>query len=144
MYSLLPKKFASYNKMYFLLAVIFIIVLFAVVFRRRLERFVGYDSDESGGNVIVKYFYMDGCGHCKRFKPEWDIFESQALSDPSQSISPMKYEARKDKDSIDSDVNGFPTVKVIKNGVTCVYTGERTAAALNDYINNFDGVSCPP
>lgn len=130
------------NKTTVLIVIIVVAIILAVLFRKKIRR-TFERFDDSDGTVIVKYFYMEGCGYCKAFNPQWDVFQSQCASDPSQLVTPMKFEVRKDKDQIDSDVTGFPTVKVIKNGVTCVYTGERTAAALSDYIANFTGDSCP-
>ena len=124
------KKLLTRNNLT-LLAVIALIVVIVVVYKLKIERFDGNRS------VIVEYYSLPSCGHCKRFNPEWDIFESQAASDAS-NITATKINAGEAAGSAkaqDAGVSGYPTVKITKNDNTSDYTGARTAAALNDYIN---------
>lgn len=77
---------------------------------------------------------MDGCGHCKRFSPEWETFASNY----NGPLKLRKVEA-KEMSSREKElgIQGFPTVMVIdSNGrKEADYDGERTAAALNAFAS---------
>jgi len=125
----LKKLFTRSNLTF--LAIISLIVVIVVVYKLKIERFDGNRS------VIVEYYSLPSCGHCIQFNPEWDIFQSQAAAGGS-NITATKINASDAAGSAkaqDAGVSGYPTVKITKNGNTSEYKGDRTAKALNDYIN---------
>jgi hypothetical protein len=128
------KKILTRNNLLLLLLIILIVVV-VVVYKLKLEKFDNGSS--SGRAVIVSYYYMPGCGWCKKFNPEWDKF--QAAADPSV-IQPQKIDATTpdgQKAASDAGVSGYPTVIIQASGKNPVtYSGERTSAALNDYVAN--------
>lgn len=82
--------------------------------------------------IEAHYYYMDGCGHCEKFSPEWDKFTKSYKG-------PVKLKKINMKDAEDDlkkyEVDGFPTVVVIDDqGKSKHYDGDRTKSALMDYF----------
>jgi thioredoxin-like negative regulator of GroEL len=80
------------------------------------------------------YYYMEQCGHCKRFSPEWDNF-TQNYTGP---VRLRKVEMNNAGDDLRKyNINGFPTVLLVNdNGESQQYEGPRTSDALNKFINS--------
>ena len=80
------------------------------------------------------YYYMEQCGHCKRFSPEWDKF-TQSYTGP---VRLRKVEMNDAGDDLRKyNINGFPTVLLVNdNGESQQYEGPRTSDALNKFINS--------
>ena len=80
------------------------------------------------------YYYMEQCGHCKRFSPEWDKF-TQTYTGP---VRLRKVEMNDAGDDLRKyNINGFPTVLLVNdNGESQQYEGPRTSDALNKFINS--------
>ena len=92
-------------------------------------------SVENFGNAAsCNYYYMDQCGHCKRFSPEWDQFV-QTYTGPVKLRKIEMNEAGTDLEKY--SIQGFPTILFIdENGEAKDYDGPRTSDALNKFINN--------
>ena len=83
-------------------------------------------------NTKVELFYADWCGHCQRFKPEWAKLKKQL---DSNNIGWGEYESQKDASRMSKEgIEGFPTIKITKNGKKEDYNGERTASAIMNYL----------
>jgi thiol-disulfide isomerase/thioredoxin len=82
--------------------------------------------------IKVQLFYANWCGHCNKFKPEWEEFKKLAKGG---GIEYEEYEADKDKQKVDeANVSGFPTIRITMNGNTEDYNGERTADAILSFV----------
>ena len=83
-------------------------------------------------NTKVELYYAEWCGHCNKFKPEWEKFKKNALDG---GIKTNEYEAEKDKTKVEeANVSGFPTIIITINGKKEDYNGPRTAEALMEYV----------
>lgn len=74
----------------------------------------------------VIFFYMNGCGWCEKFKPEWEKFKKMVGS----NVVTEEIEASKMTPEQQKKVRGFPTIMIVKNGKETEYDGDRTAADL--------------
>lgn len=89
----------------------------------------------SKSTVIL--FYANWCGHCQKFKPEWEKFKQQYGKE-------IKCEEHEDA-SMDRNlmkkygVQGYPTIIIIINGETREYQGQRTADGIYAYIKKQTG-----
>ena len=110
--------------------VLFVFVVF--VFLRFIFK---RSSVENFGNpASCNYYYMEQCGHCKRFSPEWDQFV-QTYNGPAKLRKIEMNEAGSDLEKY--NIQGFPTILFIdENGEAKDYDGPRTSDALNQFINN--------
>ena len=73
---ILKKKFNKLNSV--VQIVIAILIILAVRYLIQLLQYHYYSASLENFSNPKKlvYFYMETCGHCKRFNPEWDKFAS--------------------------------------------------------------------
>jgi len=84
--------------------------------------------------VSCTYYYMEQCGHCKRFNPEWETFVQTYTGHNVKLRKVSATEAGKDLEKY--DITGFPTILIVyENGEHEDYTGPRTSEALIKFLN---------
>jgi len=90
---------------------------------------------ESFGNPkSCTYYYMNKCGHCERFTPEWDKFV-QSYNGPVKMRKVEMSDAGSDLETY--KIKGFPTVLIIdENGETKNYDGPRTSEGLKKFFES--------
>ncbi len=87
-----------------------------------------------GNPATLTYYYMENCGHCKRFNPEWDTFV-QNYTGPVKLRKVEMNEAGSDLEKY--NINGFPTILAVdENGDKKDYEGPRTAEGLTNFLNS--------
>jgi hypothetical protein len=89
------------------------------------------------GGASLLYFYMDGCGWCEKFNPEWSAFDRQyrAALDAAH-VKAEKVNGSSDPRATKHGVTGFPTIVLVTaDGAAHRYEGERTAAALAAFVH---------
>ena len=87
--------------------------------------------------VEIIYFYTTWCPYCKKAKPEWDKFRSQ-WEETGYSGHQLKFS------EIDCDINetaadkynvdGYPTIKMIKNKKVIDYDAKPNQDTLNQFL----------
>jgi thioredoxin-like negative regulator of GroEL len=102
-------------------AILLLVALFGTwMYSHRTEMF--------SSPVVVEFYYMNGCGWCEKFMPEWEKYQAQATA---AGIQCKKIEAQDAGDNLTKyNIHGFPTVIIIRDGQATEYDGERTADAL--------------
>jgi len=96
--------------------------------------FRGNNVSENFGNPkSCTYYYMEQCGHCKRFSPEWDNF----VQSYTGSVTLRKVEMNEAGDDLEKyNIRGFPTILIIdENGEPKDYDGPRTSEALTKFLS---------
>ena len=99
-------------------------------------------SDNSGNEKELVYFYMPGCGHCKRFSPTWTDFETQN----NTSIKTRKINSEKTNEEEQlllkkMQIKGFPTVMLIDvktQEKIVTYEGDRTVEGLTNFCEQYN------
>ena len=128
------------NLIYLAFGLVLLYVIFYYVlpsnglFKENFEN-ANVDSMLSDNSKKLVYFYMTGCGHCKKFTPIWDQF----CSSNSSSIKTYKFEQAQVRDQITSySISGFPTILLLdeNNAKIDEYSGERSVEALTSYVNS--------
>ena len=96
--------------------------------------FSAFNLEGFGQPKELVYFYMDGCGHCKKFSPVWDQFSASY----NGNLNIRKVERSNASDELNQyQIQGFPTVLLLDgNGGKKEFQGDRTIQGLNDFINN--------
>jgi thiol-disulfide isomerase/thioredoxin len=90
-------------------------------------------SESFGNPVSCTYYYMEECGHCKRFNPEWNTLV-QTYTGPVKLRKVSATEAGDDLKKY--NITGFPTILIIDDkGNYEDYTGPRTSQALIKFLN---------
>jgi len=110
------------------------VVMFAIVAAIYLSFFRRKTFSENFGNpASCTYYYMEQCGHCKRFSPEWDNFV-QSYTGP---VTLRKVEMNAAGDDLEKyNIRGFPTILIVDdNGESKDYDGPRTSEALTKFLD---------
>ena len=83
---------------------------------------------------LVKY-YMDGCGHCDDLEPIWKLVEKRIKKDHSDiNIVVVQLNANYMENADLPNVEGFPTISMIKGGKKIEHKGARTEEAIIDFF----------
>ncbi|CAH8354576.1 unnamed protein product [Eruca vesicaria subsp. sativa] len=132
---------------YTLCSIIFVLSLF--VSSVRSKEFVltldhtNFTETINKHDFIAVEFYAPWCGHCKQLAPEYE----KAASELSSHVPPVilaKIDASEEtnKDfAAKYEVQGFPTIKILRNGGKAVqgYTGPRDADGIVTYLKKQSG-----
>jgi len=98
-----------------------------------------YFSNPSSGNINLKVFYADWCGHCNAAKPEFTTLEQTLTDSPTINNKTVGIQLVNEADSrpvVDEyGVKGYPTIILDQgNGYRVPYNGERKAQSIMDWI----------
>lgn len=129
------KLLRIWNKLSFLVKLLIIIIIVVVIRYLYLGYLLRSTITENFGNpVSCTYYYMNNCGHCKRFTPEWDDF----VQSYTGNIKLRKVEASDAGDDLQKyNIKGFPTVLLIDDaGETKEFNGPRTSDGLKTFLQN--------
>ena len=137
--TMLKKK--NLPKVLLLLAVL--LILFFI--RKRFLVAEGFESSPSDFGTEVQngkklvLFYADWCGHCKRFKPDWDDLSKEMNKDDKKMVKVNLGgdDSKNEEIMAKYNVDGFPTVALLNNGnLQQVYQGERTKSGLKEFMTS--------
>ena len=81
-------------------------------------------SSQGPSMVII---YADWCTHCQRSEPEWNKLSK--LVDGKATIYAIE-----SNDYKGDDISGYPTIKIVKNGKSVSYNGDRSAESMKDAL----------
>jgi len=87
-----------------------------------------FGQQTATGTWLVK-FYAPWCGHCKRLAPTWDELATYAKG----TFNVAKVDCTVETGSC-SDIRGYPTIKLIHNGVVTPYNGPRSIEAFTSFV----------
>ena len=92
------------------------------------------------GKCAIVFFYAEWCGHCKRFKPEWNKFKKKMNGKRVNGtiLVVMECSSEEEEKVQEYDVNGFPTLKLLDaNGQEIKeFSGQRNTNSLVEFVNN--------
>ena len=146
------KKLLHSNNM---LVCLFVVVLVAValfyIYRENktnlLENFESHNLNNlvskpnpSDNEVVLVLFYVDWCPHCVSTKPEWsklvDNMNNKEVNGVNVKIQGCNAEGSdlEKEFANENDVQGFPTIKLIKNNDVVEYNGARNAEAMETFV----------
>lgn len=84
--------------------------------------------------VMFVEFYAPWCGHCKKMAPEFQRLV-QRMNDDINSIPVVKVDVTQESALGDKyAIQGFPTLKLFKNGEVIDYKGPRTETHMYNFI----------
>lgn len=92
----------------------------------------------SGKNGMIKFF-QPWCGHCTSMKPAWDA--AAASAHESVFIADVNC-SDQEKLCTEVGVQGYPTIKVYKDGAVTDYQGGRSLEDLTEYVGKELAVKC--
>jgi hypothetical protein len=96
-------------------------------------------------NIGVKiiYFFMEGCGWCKKFLPEWNLLKQKIDSNELKGLkhyeferSELKINERAIRIQRHVEIEGFPTIIIKIGDKYCKYDRERTVYDIVNFIKD--------
>ena len=122
-----------WNKSNYVLKILCVISVYIII--RIIFMFMYSSKTENFGNpASCTYYYMNNCGHCKRFSPEWDDFV-QSYNGPVKLKKIEMNDAGSDLEKY--NIQGFPTILFLdEEGNSKFYEGPRTSDGLNKFISD--------
>lgn len=105
----------------------------------------GQNTSGSSGatkQAELMLFYADWCPHCKTAKPIWDDLKSQYQNKTINGYQLIFTDVNCTKESAETDqmmnkynIEGFPTIKLLKDGQIIEYDAKPTKETLNEFLN---------
>ena len=90
--------------------------------------------------AIIVLFYVDWCPHCVSTKPEWETLVNN-MNNKNVNGTNVKVQACNAEGSAvekefanENNVQGYPTIKLIKENDVVEYNGARNVNALEEFI----------
>tara|TARA_Y200000002_G_C22494223_1_gene584330 strand:- start:14 stop:541 length:528 start_codon:yes stop_codon:yes gene_type:complete len=90
--------------------------------------------------LVIVLFYVDWCPHCVSTKPEWEKLvnnmNNTEVNGNKVVVSACNAEGSELEQNFakENNVQGFPTIKVIKENDVVEYNGARNAEALEEFV----------
>lgn len=111
------------------LIVFLLLVVFASIVYVFTKRYEGFESQP-----VISYFYLESCGWCKKFNPEWEKF-TKAVEKDKLPITVRKVNAEENKEEVEKEqINGFPHVHIVKDGKRTDFEFNRTSEELMKFV----------
>jgi thiol-disulfide isomerase/thioredoxin len=101
-----------------------------------LLRSITKESFDYNPHKELIFFSMPGCGHCKNFKPTWDLLE-QNYGDIKE-IKLIQVSSNEKPELVEKfEIEGFPTILYVKdNRKVSEYKGDRTYNDLEKFMKH--------
>lgn len=134
-FKVLFKKFNKLHPVVQVLSTFGLLFLVRYVYNTMLfSYFSAFNLEGFGQSKELVYFYMNGCGHCKKFSPVWDEFSGMY----NGNLKVRKVERADAGDELEKyQIKGFPTVLLLDgNGGKKEFDGERTIQGLESFVKN--------
>ena len=132
-FKLLFKKFNKFHPIVQVLVTFGLLFVLRYVYKTFLfSYFSAFNLEGFGQPKELVYFYMNGCGHCKKFSPTWDQFASSY----NGNLKIRKVERADAGSELETyQIKGFPTVLLLDgNGGKKEFEGERTIQGLESFV----------
>ena len=92
--------------------------------------------------VVLVLFYVDWCPHCVSTKPEWSNLVNNLNNKEVNGVN-VKVNACNAEGSVaekefasENNVQGYPTIKLIKNNEVVEYNGARNALEMENFVRD--------
>jgi thiol-disulfide isomerase/thioredoxin len=105
---------------------------------------IGSASSSNGPSkqAELMLFYADWCPHCKTAKPIWNDLKTQYQNKTINGYQVIFTEINCTTESAETEqmmnkynIEGFPTIKLLKDGQVIEYDAKPTRETLNEFLN---------
>ena len=135
---------------YYIISLLILIILLLVAYHV-LKRFnifenfdVANDSNKQGTSCIIYFFHADWCPHCKKALPEWESFKqtNDGKMINGYKISCVDVNCTNEDDANTTqyinkfNVEGYPTIKMLKDGQTIDFDAKPTIENLTSFVES--------
>lgn len=126
--------FSKKNQKLILWATI-VVLLYIFIIKPMLKNTEGFNGNLNEGLPKLVNFNTSWCGYSKKLQPVWDQLAQEADTTKVEII-----DLKCDTDSASEDlcasegIQGYPSIRLYKNGQKIDYTGERSVPALKQFL----------
>ena len=99
-------------------------------------------DDGSTKNAELLFFFADWCPHCKTAKPIWNDLKAQYENKTINGYKVIFTEVNCSEETAEVDkmmnqynVEGYPTIKLLKDGQVIEYDAKPSKDTLNQFLN---------
>jgi thiol-disulfide isomerase/thioredoxin len=99
-------------------------------------------DDSNGNNAEILFFYADWCPHCKTAKPIWNDLKTEYENKTINGYKITFTEINCSQETVEVEklmnqynVEGYPTIKLIKDGQVIEYDAKPTKETLTQFLN---------
>ena len=100
----------------------------------------GSNSNSKSAELLL--FYVDWCPHCKTAKPAWDEIKTQYENKTINGYKVIFTEINCTEETAEVEemmnkysIEGFPTIKLLKDGQIVEYDAKPTKSTLDQFLN---------
>jgi thiol-disulfide isomerase/thioredoxin len=147
--SIIKRFIKPYYYTILIVSLIIIFILIAVFVYNRHTATENFDmandsQREDGIELSVYFFRADWCPHCKKAEPEWNSFSQTNNGKILQGykINCVDVNCTNEEDSDVTtyinkfNIQGYPTIKMIKDGKTIDFESRITTSSLNTFLES--------
>lgn len=147
-------KNVSSTTLIIIIAVVFFILLavyyyyniislkFKTKYHANNEGFEGSGDGGSSKQAELMLFYADWCPHCKTAKPIWNDLKTQYQNKTINGYHVLFTEVNCTSETAETEqmmnkynIEGFPTIKLLKDGQIIEYDAKPSKDTLNEFLN---------
>lgn len=106
------------------------------------EHLSSASSSSSSKQSELLLFYVDWCPHCKTAKPAWDEIKTQYENKTINGNTVIFTEINCTEETAEVEemmnkysIEGFPTIKLLKDGQIVEYDAKPTKSTLDQFLN---------
>ena len=143
----------SFRNTAILLLIIALIIIAYYIYKSQLPKSTASNyranttagSDISTGNgkeAELMLFYVDWCPHCKTAKPEWEQAKTEYEGKNVNGYTVIFTEINCTNETPDTEklmntykIEGYPTIKLLKDGQIIEFDAKPTKASLTQFLN---------
>jgi thiol-disulfide isomerase/thioredoxin len=100
------------------------------------------DNENSNKQAEMLLFYAEWCPHCKTAKPNWDAIRNQYQNKTINGYHVIFTEVNCTTETAETEqmmnkynIEGFPTIKLLKDGQIVEFDAKPTRETLNEFLN---------
>jgi thiol-disulfide isomerase/thioredoxin len=99
-------------------------------------------SSKNSKDAEIMFFYVDWCPHCKTAKPAWNDVKSEYENKTINGYTVIFTEINCTEETAEVEslmnkynIEGFPTIKLLKDGQVIEYDAKPTKETLTQFLN---------
>jgi len=145
--------FSKLNCKYLLYALLVVVLLVSVYFlsnyllsKNKTNKREGLENNTppppTNKTAELVLFFTTWCPHCKTAKPEWEKVKAEYTGKPVNGYNLIFTEVDCTKENPDLEkliapykIEGYPTIKLIKDGQVIEFNAKPTSETLTQFIN---------
>jgi thiol-disulfide isomerase/thioredoxin len=104
--------------------------------------FGGKDGKTGGGQAEIMLFYADWCPHCKTAKPIWEEMKAEYENKTINGYTVLFTDVNCTTETPEVEklmttykIEGFPTIKLLKDGQVIEFDAKPSKATLEQFLN---------